>query len=226
MRIIRSVIAWVMWRITYGVMYFFLLFISMEVFCDVESIKKLKKPVIIISNHRSILDPWYISFAIPFSIFFDNIFPLRPYSSLILSEKNVAGRILKNMGVVKFIYFIYNTIDVSDAHSFEEKVAPLISALDEKQSILMFPEGRLVSDDSILEFKKGIVRIYEKTKAPILPIAIKYKKTFFPFYKIIISIGKPIHIPESLLLSEGSSDYKEARDFLRNQVVDQYTNLS
>ena len=211
-------LSWVTWPLTYLVMYALSLFIKVNVTYEDPDLSSIKRPLIIISNHRKIFDPWYISFAIPFGTLFGKIFPLRPYSTLHISKKNVLGYfILKSMRMIKLTYFIYNTIQVPENASFDEKISPIVTALRKKQSILFFPEGRLSLDDSISDFKKGIVRIQQLSGAQILPVAIRYDKGVY------VSVGKPITIPKELIENHDSDEFQAARNFLREKVLDLYS---
>jgi 1-acyl-sn-glycerol-3-phosphate acyltransferase len=50
---------------------------------------------------------------------------------------------------------------------------------EEKVSIGIFPEGKIIFDPEKIEiFKRGVGFLYKETKVPILPIAIRFSKKF------------------------------------------------
>jgi 1-acyl-sn-glycerol-3-phosphate acyltransferase len=221
---IKSVLSWASWSITYGVMYLLSIFHKVETIYEDRNFLSVHRPIIVISNHRGIFDPWHISSAIPFKILFGRIFPIRVYSSVELSEKNTSGRILKTLGIMRVVYFLYNAILLPKSGTFDEKIQPLLEAIKKNESILIFPEGQLIFDDSISDFKKGVVRVHQLTGALILPIAIKYEKKASIFRKVNIVIGKPFAIPEDFFDSS-TDDFRSARNYLREKVISLYEKI-
>lgn len=215
---LKLALSWVVWPLTYAAMFLFSFIVNIRTHYDDVGFFLVKRPLIVISNHRGIFDPWHISYALPFRLLFGQVFPLRPYSSVELSEKNRVGRILKSLGIMNVVYFIYNTISLPKVAAFEDKILPLVDALKDKQSILMFPEGKLISDDSISNFRKGVVKIHQLTGALILPVAIKYEKRRSIFRKVSVAIGKPFAIPEEVLDTD-TKDLQTARNYVRNKVA-------
>ncbi len=60
------------------------------------------------------------------------------------------------------------------------------------ECIAIFPEGTRVKEGETREIKSGVAMIAEKTKAPVVPIAIKGKYGFLR--KIEIFVGEPIYV--------------------------------
>jgi 1-acyl-sn-glycerol-3-phosphate acyltransferase len=221
---IKIFIAWFIWRLTYAIKNLFLVFTKLHVVYEDNKFNGIRKPLILISNHQGIFDPWYISFAIPFRVLFDEIYPLRVFSSVKMSEKNAVGKIFKAVGLMRLAYYSYNSIEVPNAGTLEEKIAPLVEAINNNESVLIFPEGGLALSESVREFKKGVIKLHKITRAPIVPISIRYKKRKFPFFDIYISIGKVFSIPQGLLNEVADKEFLEARTLLRNTVVQLYNN--
>lgn len=227
---IKLGLSWIAWLITYAVMavLFPLSFLmDVRISYDDQSFQGMQRPLIIISNHRSILDPWLIAYALPFRILFGKIFPIRTLTSIQFSEKNRVGRIFKATGIMGLAYFFYNAISLPEGGSFEQKIDPFIKALNNKQSVLLFPEGRLSSEESILEFKKGVVVLHQQTSAPILPVAIRYEGRGLFFRKVHIAIGRPFTISEEFFInSKQDNEFRSSRNFVREKVLTLYEKLS
>jgi 1-acyl-sn-glycerol-3-phosphate acyltransferase len=221
---LKLALSWLAWPLTYATMFLFSFIVNINTYYEDVGFLSVQRPLIVISNHRSIFDPWYISFATPFQILFGRIFPLRPYSSVELSEKSTLARILKTMGIMKVVYFIYNTITIPKGATLDEKILPLVGALKRNQSVLMFPEGKLIRDESISDFKKGVVRIHQLTGALILPVAIKYEKRASISRKVNVAIGKPFAIPKEFF-DTSTNEFQSARNYIREKVLALYEKI-
>jgi 1-acyl-sn-glycerol-3-phosphate acyltransferase len=91
---------------------------------------------------------------------------------------------------------------------------------------MLFPEGRLTSGDSILDFKKGVVRLHQLTGAPILPVAIRYDSNKLIFNNVHIAIGKPFMISEELLENNTQDKFQNSRNYVREKVSILYEKLT
>jgi len=94
-----------------------------------------------------------------------------------------------------------------------------IEFLKNGESIVLFPEGTRSKTYDLLPFKKGSVRMAEKSGRPIIPCAIKGTDDVFENNgfnlkprTIYFQVGEPIHL-ERISLEEGQtpSDYVKLR---------------
>ncbi|MGL5436234.1 MAG: lysophospholipid acyltransferase family protein [Lachnospiraceae bacterium] len=96
-----------------------------------------------------------------------------------------------------------------DRKNIKEGLKTILSGVDKVKngiSIWIFPEGtRNESDDilSLLPFKEGSLKIAEKSKCPVIPVAITGTAEIFekhiPFMKpskVTIEYGKPIYLEQ------------------------------
>lgn len=197
------------------------IFYSIHIHYEKDCLKEIKKPMIIVSNHKKPFDPWIIIPAIPFFSFL-KLLPIRPFAKKKFPKRAYILRFLSALGVVRFVYYIYDAISIPDTESFEEKIHPLVETLQNNNSILMFPEGGIFFNEGIGVFKKGIVVIQERTDVPILPCAVRYGEKGIFRRKVRVSFGETVYIPEELLKNE--DDYSEARECLRQNVFRLYKN--
>ena len=98
---------------------------------------------------------------------------------------------------------------------------PNYKAIEEAEKILnnggtigIFPEGtRNKTQNNLLEFRKGAVRIAKSTNTPILPFAIKGEYKLFR-KSITLEFGNPIDV--------NKMEIEEGNEYLRNEVLKLY----
>ncbi|OHA60859.1 MAG: hypothetical protein A2556_00450 [Candidatus Vogelbacteria bacterium RIFOXYD2_FULL_44_9] len=177
-----------------------------------------KEPILIIANHRSMLDPWIIIGALSFKTF-RQLLPIR-----MLGAKNFLNPIVNmfnKIGAIPVVYFFYNVIPVS-GQTFEEKISGPVQALQNGETVFMFPEGKIKikSDDVLAEFKKGFAAIDRITHVPILPVFVNYEKGHGFRTKCTVKFDKLTALPEHARLKLQEEEiYALDAEFLRNKVL-------
>lgn len=89
-------------------------------------------------------------------------------------------------------------------------------------SMVLFPEGTRNQTDKLLPFKEGGYKMAEKSKSPIVPVAISGSdlllesapKKHIRGHKVIIEFGKPIDVM-SLAPAERKAKYAELPDIIQ-----------
>lgn len=217
---IRNRVAFIVWIFCYFSSSIFLrFFLSIKIYYKDKNFKNLKKPIIVVSNHKSPFDPWVLSVAMPFRQHL-KISPVRPFARKDFPNKKSFLGALSFLGILSFLYYIYNVITIPDVDSFEGKTQPLLDALNNKNSILMFPEGKMILKEDVGEFKKGVVYLQEKTGVPILPCAVRYGGKGLFRRKVFVSFGEVLYLPKRLFRNK--DDYFEAREYLRGEILSLY----
>lgn len=194
-------------------------FVSLSVSYEDREFKGVKRPMIVTSNHKGPFDPWMIFLSLPFRVYL-RLLPIRPFAKRRFKNKRSFLGLMSSLGIVGFIYYIYNVITIPDSDSFEDKIQPLLNALKKEDTILMFPEGGFFLNDGVGEFKKGTVVLQERTGVPILPCAVRYGEKGLFRTKIYVTFGKTFFIPKELL--NNSEDYMEAREYLKEEILRLY----
>lgn len=95
-------------------------------------------------------------------------------------------------------------LDRDDVRQGLQVILSAIDLIKAGISITVFPEGtRNKENDTMLPFKEGTFKIAQKTKCPIIPMAITNSSAIledhFPFIRsahVILEYGKPIYIDE------------------------------
>ena len=180
------------------------------------------QPLIMISNHTSIFDSWFICASIPFKTFL-KIMPIRIMGATNFREPT--ARFLDKLGIVKLIYHLYGVVPFRREWTFEEKLAPLITCLKKGSTILIFPEGHVKKDEGIDPFKRGVVYVYKATLAKILPIAIRPARQRGE--RLSTRLGPINSIPPEILASEDPSDpfYTQTCNYLHQLVLSLYNKV-
>jgi 1-acyl-sn-glycerol-3-phosphate acyltransferase len=148
-----------------------------------EETLKINSPIIFISNHRSVLDPWIISSSLPFTFFLKHL-PVKILASSSRFGKHKSIYLLKNFKILDFIYFLYQCVEIKDASSPEEKLENFQKEINKGYSVLFFPEGGISNENKIGEIKQGVAILRKNNPGkPFVFLAVNYKKTWIPFYK-------------------------------------------
>ena len=82
----------------------------------------------------------------------------------------------------------------------------------------IFPEGTRVKGEKISDPKGGIAMFAWKTKSPVIPVHLEYRRRFHLFNHIEMTIGKPIPAEELGVLNGTPEEYKQASEKLIDRV--------
>ena len=151
-----------------------------------------KGPIIIVGNHKHAFDPIMVMSHTNRTIHYmakESLF------------KGIHGKILENIGTIKIYRNKSNPIAIKEAEEI----------LKQGGAVGIFPEGtRNRTNQELLKFRHGAVKIAKKTNTPIIPFAIKGDYKLFK-KGISIEFGKPIKI--------NHMEVEEANNYIRNEVL-------
>lgn len=115
--------------------------------------------------------------------------------------KGLHGIILKSIGLIKIYRSKANSMAVKEA----------IEILENGGAVGVFPEGtRNKTDEDLLRFRRGAVRIAKQSNTKIVPFAIKGGYKIFR-KRLVIEFGKPVDVSNMKI--------EEANDYIRNEVL-------
>ena len=115
--------------------------------------------------------------------------------------KGLHGMLFKQIGLIK----VYRTKNNPEA------IQSAVELLKQGGTLGIFPEGtRNKTEEPLLKFKKGAVRIAKESNSKIVPFAIKGEYKLFR-KKLIIEFGKPVDVSQM--------EIDEANDYIRNEVL-------
>lgn len=163
------------------------------------------KPMILAPNHASYLDVIMLMAAIPYKILF------------------VAKKELSNVwGLRTFLarqkYILVDRTDL--AHS-QLELQEISTALQQGETMLIFPEATFTRAIGIRPFKLGAFKIAVETQVPICPIAIRGTRYMMPSGRWTIRRGK-INIIMTEPMYPKSNDFSEVtrlRDETRARLI-------
>lgn len=149
-------------------------------------------PLIFAGNHRHAFDPVVVMTHTKRTVHYmakESLF------------KGLHGILFKQIGLIK----VYRT------RNNPEAIQSAVELLKQGGTLGIFPEGtRNQTEEPLLRFKHGAVRIAKEANSKIVPFAIKGQYKLFR-KKLIIEFGKPIDVSEMEL--------EEANDCIRNEVL-------
>ena len=150
-----------------------------------EHLKNIRLPVIIVSNHKTLFDSFLIGIALPF------LSPLFPIRFMAEEERFNAPMLefLKKIKLLKLIYIFCGGFPSRRGTGVENAIKLPLKLLQEKETVVMFPEGQLMRDDSLGIFYPGIAALALRSGANILPLTIRLEN-----HKILLNLGEPFRL--------------------------------
>lgn len=161
-----------------------------------------------LSNHQSYLDPILIGVCLLH----------RTFCSM------ARDSLFKNLVFGWFIRTLH-AIPVVRGTSDMAAMRSCIDALNDGQSLMVFPEGTRTRDGSLGEFKSGPMLIIKRSKPTIVPVAIQgaqnaWPRGGFPQPRAAIGVmfGKPI--PGEVFAKDGAAAMKRLRDEIATMQIE------
>ncbi len=144
---------------------------------------KFEGPAIIVSNHKSYIDPIVLGLAIK-----------KPISFMAKAE-------LFSYPIFSFVIRKLHAFPVKRGTLDREAIKEGLKRLKMGYYLGIFPEGTRIRSSDFGHFKKGVLLFLKAGDFPVLPVAIKGTRrlikwwAFFPvFNKIEVRIGKPFKL--------------------------------
>lgn len=157
-------------------------------------------PVIVFGNHYSNLDVFLLTIAFKRKIRF------------------MAKHTLFDIPVVGYFVRAYGAFPVNREKADLSAIKTALRILKDGEVLGIFPEGTRVKGEKVSDPKGGIAMFSWKTKAPVVPVHLEYRRRFHFLNHIEVTIGEPIPA-DQLGISVGSAEeYKEASERLIERV--------
>lgn len=172
-----------------------------------ENVREVAGPSLIISNHNMHLDIAMLMRSLPFGF--------RKRVSVAAASRDIFGNPIRGFwaGFLGNAFPFYNRgAGIRDSLEF---VAEL---LRDGWHVLIFPEGQLTVGGPTRPFKTGIGRLAVETGVQVLPMRIDItRKGFYegkwlptPRAKVVVHIGKPVHIAPGTSYQEATGQLERA----------------
>lgn len=176
----------------------------------------LKGPLIIASNHASLLDPPLIGCASPRPLYY------------------LARDSLFKVPVLNWIIRSWNAVAVSRDVTSPKGLKAAADLLEQGKAILIFPEGTRSPDGNLQPAKPGVGLLIAKTAAPVLPVRIFNSYKALPRHKIVphltqieITFGAPISTTKwaELIQNAKGNEKKQLYHLLAQWIMEQIAQI-
>lgn len=168
-------------------------------------------PVMFAANHRS---------------FYDILLAYATLASAHIQTAFISKIEIKKFPVIaQWMYFL-NCLFMNrgDMKQNMGVILNAISLIKDGYSIYIAPEGTRNTEDTLLSFKEGSMKIATKTKAPIIPVCIRNTENILEAHSpwirsghVYIEYGKPVY-PDEL----GKEEKKYIGAYVRNIIQEMY----
>jgi 1-acyl-sn-glycerol-3-phosphate acyltransferase len=166
-----------------------------------------KGPLIIVSNHQSLLDPLILMSAIPRRVTF--------LAAAYLFSIPVVGQLLKLAGAMPV------KGGKGDYGSFKKS----LSLLHKGGAVGLFPEGGVSLDGNIRQLMPGWAYLVLKSGAPVLPVLISGSRNVLPPGKYIPRPGKiRITVCNMLTFQKSGKIHKQDLNQLNQELLQNWVN--
>jgi len=182
--------------------YLFIKLLNIKVIQN-SNIELPKEKALIVSNHKSNLDPLIICAYI-------KKFPIIAVTKPENLYKPIYGKYVTKSGYIK----IDRDDDIKAANAIKEASVLLKNNL---ANVLIFPEGKRNFNDGLLDFHHGSFKIATRYKSPTIVISLKYNKRFS--FKTIF---KKTIVTLNIIKVFDSNDYNGPRT---NEISEKAYNL-
>lgn len=158
-------------------------------------------PLLIVSNHKSAMDAFYIGLALPKTLYPLHFLGARWFNTSILF-------ILSLIGVIPLFYKLGGVIVVKRKKGIERNIQGALTALKNGEVIVMFPEGkRNTTLKPLHPLKNGAAAIAFHAEAPVLPLYLTYTRE-----SVTIRAANTFPVPEA--------DYEKGTAVIRGKLIE------
>ena len=133
---------------------------------------------ILCANHRSLLDPIIISCVMKRKIYY------MAKSELFDDHGKLFAWLLKSVG----------TFPVARGSADKSAVLKAEKLLDDGCIVGIFPQGKIVNDETSFKIKAGASLLAMRAGVPIIPVSIYFEGKIRPFKKLTVRIGDTIQV--------------------------------
>ncbi len=167
-----------------------------------ENIKGLSGPLLIIANHKFFADSFAIGAALPIT---SKILPIR-FMGETRHFLNAKLNFLLKIGLIPLVYKMFGVFPAVRGQGLEAALRIPKKIIENGGVVLIHPEGRVVHEKGIAEFKRGASALCLTTKVKILPTAFKLlrngcRKRYY------VKFGKVFTLPEYIVTPEQGAEY-------------------
>jgi len=187
-----------------------------------ENLQNIKRPIIVVINHKSSLDAFLFGVCIPIK---SEVWPLR----YMLSKGGFKTKLLRffhKSGILSMVSFLFGHFPVKKGEGLKNLNLPLKALKKKEGSVAIFVEGERVFSEELGRVKRGAAALSVQSGVEILPVIIKNSfnlklKDIFLRRKIKIVIGKKFTLNK--IINKGDFRYLKEREFIKNKLQKLYS---
>jgi len=175
-----------------------------------ENLKKVTRPFISIVNHFSFADSFLFRLILGF--FTPNL-PLR-----FMAVKRFNWRwlnFLADIGVITFIYSIFGVFVIVPGRGIQKNLEEAKRLIKRKENVVIYPEGKIVTEHTIAPFKPGAAVLAIETGTPVIPISLRLGSRKFLRKELTVNIGEPIIV-------SADAEFNETTKLFYDTIIDLY----
>lgn len=168
-------------------------------------LERVPKSTIIISNHRTPLDPFILSIIFPWN---SRVYPVR-FMAEFRKFEIPKIEFLRKIGLIYVVYFLFGAFSSRRGEGIERALMSPIYFLRKKESVMIFPEGSMMRGDELGKIHRGAGILATRTDRPVLPFGLKYHRGEY-----YIHIGEIFTMDSHLTEQESTTKIHDALSLL------------
>ncbi|HEX8927150.1 MAG TPA: 1-acyl-sn-glycerol-3-phosphate acyltransferase, partial [Terriglobales bacterium] len=167
-----------------------------------ENLRDVRGPILVVSNHVTYIDVGFVLFALPAQLRSHLAVAMRGEMLMDMRHPPAAmnwfRRQIERLSYV-LVIGLFNVFPLPNGPGFRQSFEFAGSAVDEGDSILIFPEGHRSHDGQIAAFQAGAGILANRLNIPVVPMRIdglwepaQQKRHFLHKGEITVRVGTPV----------------------------------
>lgn len=153
------------------------------------NLKLMRDPFIIVSNHVAFYDSFL--FRLILGIFTTHL-PLRFMAVKKFQWKSL--NTLARIGVIDLIYSLFGVFTIIPGLGIHKNLKKAREIIKVGGNIVMYPEGKIIKDDTIGPFKHGAAVLMKEMGVSMIPISFRLGERGWLRRKLYVNVGKPNNV--------------------------------
>ena len=175
-----------------------------------ENLKKVARPFIIIVNHFSFADSFLLRLILGFFT------PNLPLRFMAVNRFNWRWlNFLADVGVIAFVYSIFGVFVIVPGRGIQKNLEEAKRLIGHKQNVVIYPEGKIVTEHTIASFKPGAAVLALETGTPVVPVSLRLVGRKFIRKELTVNIGEPIIV-------SAKAEFNETTKLFYDTIIDLY----
>ena len=154
-----------------------------------ENLGKVTSPFIIIVNHFSFVDSFLFRLILGF------VTPHLPLRFMAVERFSWRWlNFLSDIGVIPFVYSLFGVFVVVPGLGIQKNLEKAKQIISRKGNVVIYPEGKIVTEHVISSFRPGASVLAIETDAPVLPVSLRLDRSHMFRRELTVNVGEPISV--------------------------------